>query len=73
MPLSINSKKCLCNKQYTAITNDLGDTFTYKVGRTYHFMTYDYAPTVIGIYIRNNNTVVGINIEDFKNHFQETK
>lgn len=69
MSLSTNSKKCLCIKEYKSAIN--GVLFTHKVDRMYYYMDYSYAPHVIGIYGKNNNHIVGIDIEDFKNHFQE--
>jgi hypothetical protein len=73
MPLSDRSKKCICIKEYVAPTNEDTVTFLHKVGRTYNYLDYDYAPNVIGIYGKNNVLLVGITIEDFKNHFQEKK
>ena len=71
MPLSDRHKKCLCIKEFEAPTNVDDITYKHKVGRTYFYLDYDYAPYVIGIYGKNNMLLVGISIEDFKNHFQE--
>ena len=73
MALSDRCKKCICIKEYTAPTNDDMVTFTHKAGRSYFYLDYDYAPHVVGIYGKNNKLLVGISLEDFKNHFQEKK
>ena len=73
MPLSDRCKRCVCVKEYAAPTNEEQITFTHKVGRSYYYLDYDYAPHVIGIYGKNNKLLIGISIEDFKNHFQEKR
>ncbi len=71
MPLSNRHKKCLCIKEYIAPTEIGVAAFKHKIGRTYCYLDYDYAQNIIGIYGKNNILLIGISIEDFKNHFQK--